>query len=127
MREILFRAYDKTMKRYKPFDGMHDTMTISREGKVEYYNLQNGSGCDEYILEQFTGLLDKNGKKIFEGDIVKYAEGIHHWSDAYETPTLVEYECGGFYPFAGEGEYAMSNEYAIIIGNIHDNSELLEA
>lgn len=70
---------------------------------------------------QFTGLLDRNGKRIFEGDFVKYAEGFHHWSGAYEKPTLVEYECGGFYPFAGDGEYAMSSEYAVIIGNIHDN------
>ena len=94
MREYLFRAYDKTTKRYRKFDGQHDTMTINEDGKIEYYNLQNGSGGDEYILEQFTGLHDSTtwkelteqerkdwtmkghmpsewrGKKIFEGDIV---------------------------------------------------------
>ncbi len=57
MREILFRAWDKVSKKYREFDGMHDTMTINKDGKVEYYNLQNGSGGDEYILEQFTGRL----------------------------------------------------------------------
>ena len=96
MREILFRAWDKVSKKYREFDGMHDTMMmINKDGKVEYYNLQNGSGGDEYILEQFTGLHDSTtwkelteqerkdwtgkgnfpsewkGRKIFEGDILE--------------------------------------------------------
>ena len=34
MREIVFRAYDKTMKRYKPFDGMHDTTHSDMEKRI---------------------------------------------------------------------------------------------
>ena len=71
MREISFRVYDKVDKKYRKFDGLHCTIAIDEDGKASYYNLQNGAGGDECILEQFTGLLDSNGVKIFEGDIVQ--------------------------------------------------------
>ena len=132
MREILFRAWDKVSKKYREFDGMHDTMTINEDGKVEYYNLQNGSGGDEYILEQFTGLHDKNGKMIFEGDIVK----IYHVRLVFDGPVFPPQlanitwdECG----FRLEGpEISSTNpdlypsSHLEIIGNIHDNPELME-
>jgi len=83
---------------------------------------------DPETVGQFTGSLDKNGARIFEGDILASGEG--------RVPTLVEWvkEDCGFYifnlqrnrernrfdkyfkPFVGE-----------VIGNIHDNPELLEA
>jgi len=117
MREILFRAYDKIMKRYKPFDGEHDTMLISRDGKVDYYNLQNGSGFDEYVLEQFTGLHDATkwedltdaerdewikaghkkedwkGRRIFDGDIVGFTAENELWEPQYYEGTV--YFCDG--------------------------------
>ena len=131
MREILFRAYDKTMKRYKPFDGEHDTMLISRDGKIEYYNLQNGSGFDEYILEQFTGLTDKNGTMIFEGDIVAFTAEDELWEPRYNEGTV--YFCDGtFWVDCGKdsddcdvlfsiGHAKLCDESLQIIGNIHDN------
>lgn len=127
MREIKFRAWDKTSKKYRTFDGRHDTMTISRDGKTEYYNLQNGSGGDEYILEQFTGLHDKNGKEIYDGDILKWLghevdngrqirpERILVISDfimhSYNLRCLTD---------------GLVNTLEVI-GNIHENPELLEA
>ena len=125
MREILFRAWDKVSKKYREFDGMHDTMmTINEDGKVEYYNLQNGSGGDEYILEQFTGLTDKNGVEIYEGDIGKSLyDNSHHtvsWvrEGMWRCKDIAKGNDTVGYPL-----YQMGLDNFEIIGNIHDQEE----
>ena len=60
MRQIKFRVWDTTEKEYK---GLHGCPTCGSE----YYNL----GDKEYIFEQFTGLLDKNGVEIYEGSVIQ--------------------------------------------------------
>ena len=127
MREILFRAWDKVSKKYREFDGMHDTMTINEDGKVEYYNLQNGSGGDEYILEQFTGLVDRNGKRVFEGDILQWVDE-DSTCEGTKLIFIVKFD-GEYEGFFGEGEFDNIEPWQFrsheIIGNIHDNHELM--
>lgn len=85
---------------------------------------------DPATVGQFTGLHDKNGKKIFEGDIIKipddYNEFGHNAGEIYD----IYFACGGFrlkpkYTKA-RGYWLEDDETVEIIGNIHDNPELLE-
>lgn len=87
---------------------------------------------DEDTICQYTGLTDKNGKKIFEGDIVRYGEvcgevkfGLHesNWQ-------IGKYNQGFFVTFPKE--YLLRNELGywrnkiVVVGNVFDNPELLE-
>lgn len=83
----------------------------------------------EETIGQFTGLTDKNGKEIFEGDIIKEHESeylkeyrlyIVYWDDNYIQYWISDYLIGDAYPLE-ELETSISE----VIGNIHDNRELL--
>lgn len=72
-------------------------------------------------IGQYTGLKDKNGTKIFEGDIVLLK--------GYDEPYQVVFDESCFQAYSDSVRYAMDNfyDYEIeVIGNIYDNPELLE-
>ena len=119
-RELKFRVYDKLEERYiKCDEGYQGHYVLSLKG--EFYNLQNGSGGKEYIVQQYTGILDKNGVEIYEGDILSY-EGIHKVGDGV---SIVSFENGSFMI----DEDFLDKDWAIqhtVIGNIFENPEQLK-
>jgi uncharacterized phage protein (TIGR01671 family) len=134
MREILFRG--KRTDNGEWVEGFYCFNPLMK--RAEIYAFDNiRSYVYEVIPEtigQYIGLTDKNGKKIFEGDIIDASE---EWWDAcgpagHDSPIIpVEWsECDcGFDPFANYdcdcGVFINANN-CIVIGNIHDNPELLK-
>lgn len=126
MRTIKFRAWDKETNQMCYMDNPHWSLMAHKDG-MGVYNLQNGSGGDEYELMQFTGLKDKNGKEIYEGDIVEwkqYKDGPYPMALTDENKELkrkvVEYSLKT--PFIG---FTLNEGYEVI-GNIYENKELLK-
>ncbi|EPP4411082.1 YopX family protein [Campylobacter coli] len=92
-------------------------------------------------IELFTGFYDKNSKKIFEGDILEYTRWCEQYmEDAEHSETIYEVVCfdtnGGLYSKLLNGEFGWFFEHFMndknntieemsIIGNIHENKELL--
>jgi uncharacterized phage protein (TIGR01671 family) len=116
MRELKFRVWDKLEKRMiTPDQGYQGQYVLTLDGK--FHNLQNGSGGDDYIVLPYTGLKDKNGKEIYEGDILSMYEYDCSipvkWGDFRETccnnPSTV-----GYMVFA-------ETELSEVIGNIFEN------
>lgn len=129
-REIKFRAWNM------PFgsDGPMQRMTHGRAGDILKFAEMDP---DNYIVEQFTGLWDSNGQKIYEGDIVRYTA-----EDESSFVGPVEYMANDDYPaFDIPSKYlphqsafesnvlstGMTFEKLEVIGNVHANPELLEA
>ena len=127
MRDILFRG-KRLCNGMWVHGGFHH-----REGKNYIIGISKKWRIDgeELIPEtvgQYTGLTDKNGKKIFEGDILK---NVMRWCDE-ERNGVVTFKDGafGFIWYRGEVEMfhafvsVVNIEYEVI-GNINDNPELL--
>lgn len=148
MREIKFRAWEKNLKEMIPINSINfKSHTVNIESAWRF--------LDEIELMQYTGLKDKNGVEIYEGDIARYHTT---WNETLGIVKFGEYEqdgsggeysgtrCIGFYvertriipsawdieidedPTEREEERTisiLSYEYEVI-GNIYENPELLE-
>ena len=80
---------------------------------------------DEQTIRQYTGLTDKNGKKIFEGDIMP----VWEQGEEYNYKVIYNGDCFMLSMLDSEqGSYPLStkNVMSEVIGNIHDNPELLK-
>ena len=157
MREILFRGKDIAKNWYYGSLHIQDGETDDEGNQcLEYRILGMRGECDYIIPEtvgQYTGLTDKNGKKIFEGDIIRFADIYEYemYLESLEQPedyekkafdnmwTIdkvgygLEYSYPAFdlskqhFDVNGLSELCESFRYHYeVIGNIHDNPELLK-
>ena len=127
MREILFRG-----KRTDDGKWMCGNLTVWSDGSVSIDRAPTASSPMYAVIPetvgQYTGLTDKNGKKIFEGDIVNVNTNKDTLCHRYEGRNLViRYDEYHRFVASGRLEYPLCNHYEWeVIGNIHDNPELLE-
>lgn len=125
-----FRAWDKTHKKLGMIDA-HMTDGLFQSVKIFDEDGDDWQESENFILMQSTGLKDKNGTEIFEGDVV-VTDGWRRQVVTFGTQE-VEEDFGsvriykGFNLYLGGGYPNAVMSTFEVIGNIYENPELLEA
>lgn len=128
-RIIKFRAWDKTNKQminYIPailFEDANPSISLTSRDCIHNSQDWEMLYADEVELMQFTGLTDKNGKDVYEGDVVEWDDTRNNDMYGGEMETLTEtvtFEGGAFLPVCliPESEY-------MVVGNIFENPSLI--
>ena len=132
-REIKFRVYDEDLKKMRYLNNSHDFICFDEKGNGYYHNMQTGLGEWFSNLMQYTGIKDKNGVEIYEGDILETCEnyGIGECWLKYEVKYNKELAQFILFPVIENGKYNSNNwdtpiysyheQAREIIGNIYEN------
>lgn len=138
-REIKFRAWDKIQKEmlfsstgeYPDFRSdtqhikiVHDGVLFADAPDMGYYGGGDWSYLDgEFEIMEYTGLKDKNGREIYEGDLLKDDAGIGEveWVQEHCAFMIFTREPSFYYHMESDGQLKVSE----VIGNIYENPELL--
>nr|DAZ17922.1 MAG TPA: YopX protein [Caudoviricetes sp.] len=122
-----YRAWDKNLKTMYEVDGIMSIDFGESEicVKTLFFEQTNRYNFDDIVLMQSTGLRDKNGKEIFEGDILEVNDWLEVVSFSEEKAMFVSKGIG--FPETSLYDLLDSDIFTVeIIGNIYENPELLE-
>lgn len=125
MRELKFRVWDKIHDKYREpmvYDILNEKIVV----RFPIETLKKG----EFLLEQYAGLKDKNGKEIYEGNIVRWSFKVDRNSELTYAANAVKWETYAEeeWPYSTISGFTLpeSEDGYEVIGNIHENPELLE-
>ncbi len=133
-RLIKFRAWDLQDRQWRT-----NSCTITAEGKIKLMFIDDNHhfhcfsvNNNDIVIQQFTGLNDKNNKEIYEGDILKisdqdrenyFKDHCHVWYSEYSGSWVVSFN--HMYSETSCDLYMVNRQYEVI-GNIFENPELLK-
>lgn len=132
MRELKFRAWDEEMGKMYVGDfhivtnGFYvpNNSTTGHLDKSAHF-IKFGEENPRAILMQFTGLKDKNGKEIYEGDII-LTDQVVTWNDESQNRGDNELFCWGIQNGKWTLETYKDREDFEVIGNIYENPDLMK-
>ena len=125
-REIKFRAWDKKQKSFINGFNMIGFSTGQGAPKRKLQRFDTYWDEEEVVIMQYTGLKDKNGKEIYEGDICIVSLSYFKIKD--EKATVIFHNGAFQFQYGCEKFFSKPHDAwdkVEVIGNIHDNPELL--
>lgn len=125
MKDVKFRVRNLEKNR---FENLEDIIITYNNSGLEIYT-KDGYVLDNYELNQYTSLTDENGTEMCEGDIVQF----YNDEDYIIMPgyALVDFDFGAFilknkkYGSDYLGEFDIGEQIIKVVGNVYDNSDLL--